>query len=133
METIKIFIDWSGNNYGATSFDVPGCVATSDTIEGIKQAYVSALEFHLKGMLADNDEIPQCLQGEYKLEFELTAQALLKDLDGVLTRAALARVTGINQRQLGHYITGHHKPRPKQREKIIEGIHRIGKELISVV
>jgi len=49
-------------------------------------------------MLADNDEIPQCLQGEYRLEFEQTALELLKDSDGVLIRAALSCVTGINQR-----------------------------------
>ena len=31
-------ISWH-NNYGAVSDDVLGCVATDDTIEGVKQAY----------------------------------------------------------------------------------------------
>jgi len=34
---------------------------------------------------------------------------------------------------MGHYITGHRKPRSEQRNKIVEGIRRIGKEINSVV
>ena len=29
---------------------------------------------------------------------------------------------GINERQIGHYTSGHRTPRPQQREKIITGI-----------
>ena len=60
-------------------------------------------------------------------------RALLHYFEGVLTRSAVSRVTGINERQLGHYITGHRKPRPEQRKKIVEGLHRISKEINSVV
>ncbi|TAL61572.1 MAG: hypothetical protein EPN88_14625 [Bacteroidetes bacterium] len=73
------------------------------------------------------------LQGKYRLDFVLNVRALLHYFEGVLTRSALSRVTGINERQLGHYITGHRKPRPEQRKKIVEGIRRIGKEINSVV
>jgi len=38
-----------------------------------------------------------------------------------------------NERQLGHYATGHRNPRPAQRKKIIDGIHKIGTEFNSVV
>lgn len=130
METIKVNIDWE-DNYGAASDAVLGCVATHKTFEGIKAAYTSALEFHLEGLR--EDEVPEVLKGEYKLEFELTAQALLHRIDGIITRAAIARITGINEKQLGHYMTGHRNPRPAQREKIITGIHKIGQEFMSVV
>ena len=97
MEKIKVIIDWEGN-YGAFSDEVLGCVATHKTFEGIKAEYASALEFHLEGMREDNDEIPAKLQGAYELEFEMTAQALLHHFDGIITRAALSRITGINER-----------------------------------
>ncbi len=132
MQTILVNIDWE-NNYGAYCEEVSGCVATHKTLEGVKQAYIEALEFHLNGMRNDGDVIPAMLQGKFKLEFILNVRALLHYFDGVLTRSALSRVTGINERQLGHYITGHRKPRPEQRKKIVEGIHRIGKEINSVV
>ena len=72
------------------------------------------------------------MQENIVFEFEMNIRALLHYFDGILTRSALARVTGINERQLGHYTTGHRNPRPAQRIKIIEGIHKIGTEFNSV-
>lgn len=132
MQIITVNIDWE-NNYGAYSEEIAGCVSTHKTLEGVKQAYIEALEFYLEGLRADGDEIPSVIQGKYKLDFVLNVRALLHYFDGVLTRSALSRVTGINERQLGHYITGHRKPRPDQRKKIVEGLHRIGREINSVV
>jgi predicted RNase H-like HicB family nuclease len=132
MQTITVNIDWE-NNYGAYSEEVSGCVATNKTLEGVKQAYTEALEFHLEGLREDGNEIPAAMQGKYRLDYVLNVRALLHYFEGVLTRSALSRVTGINERQLGHYITGHRKPRPEQRKKIVEGLHRIGKEINSVV
>jgi predicted RNase H-like HicB family nuclease len=132
MQTITVNIDWE-NNYGAYSEEVSGCIATNKTLEGVKQAYTEAFEFHLAGLRADGDEITAAMQGKYKLDYVLNVRALLHYFEGVLTRSALSRVTGINERQLGHYITGHRKPRPEQRKKIVEGLHRIGKEINSVV
>lgn len=66
-------------------------------------------------------------KGKYQLGFELSAQALLHKFDGVLTRAALSRITGINEKLLSHYMSGYRNPRPAQRQKIVEGIHKGGK------
>jgi len=132
MHTIIVNIDWE-DNYGAYSEDVSGCVATHKSLEGVKQAYTEALKLHLEGLHRDNDEIPAVLHGKYKFDFVLNVRALLHYFEGILTRSALSRITGINERQLGHYITGHRKPRPEQRKKIVEGLHRIGKEINSVV
>ena len=132
MRKIKVQVSWL-DNYGAGSTEVPGCVATHKTLDGVKKAYAESLAWHLDAMQTDGDEIPASLQGEYELEFELNIRALLHYFDGILTRSALARVTGINERQLGHYTTGHRNPRPAQRIKIIEGIHKIGSEFNSVL
>ena len=131
MGNIKVQVSWS-DNYGACSNEVLGCVATHKTLEGVKKAYSDSLRWHLEAMVADGDEIPVALEGDYKLEFELNTQALLHFFEGVLTRSALARVTGINERQLGHYATGHRNPRLAQRKKIIDGIHKIGNEFNAV-
>ena len=132
MQKIKVQIGWM-DNYGAGSDEVPGCVATHKTLEGVKKAYTESLRWHLEAMRADGDEIPIVLQGDYELEFELNTQAVLQYFSGILTRSALSRVTGINERLLGHYATGHRNPRPAQRQKIIDGIHKIGAEFNSVV
>lgn len=132
MGIIKVQVSWS-DNYGACSDQVLGCVATHKTLDGVKNAYAASLGWHLNAMRADGDEIPEILQNDYELIFELNTQALLHYFEGVLTRSALARITGINERQLGHYATGHRNPRPEQRKKIIEGIHKIGNEFKAVI
>ncbi len=132
MEKIKVLVDWC-DNFGAVSPILDGCVATHKTFEGVQKAYLSALEFHLEGMQTNGEDIPVSLQGEYELEWELTVQALLHRFDGVITRASLARATGINEKQLGHYMSGHRNPRKDKREQIIAGLHNIGKEFISVM
>jgi hypothetical protein len=136
MEKINVEISWSGNNYcaAASGKTIHGCVvATHKTIAGVKKDFKEAFEFHIKGLLHDGDDVAEWLsKGAYELSFEFDVSGLLHSLEGVVTRAAIARATGINERQLGHYASGLRSPRPKQRERIIRGIHSIGKELISV-
>lgn len=129
MQKIKVIIDWD-ENFGAVSELVDGCVATGKTYEQVKENYLSALEFHLEGL--EKEEIPMELSGDYQLEFELTTQALLHRFDKILTRATISRLTGINERQLGHYVSGYRNPRAEQRKKIVDAFHQLGKEFLSV-
>jgi len=138
MEIIKVLVGWCNKNYSATTDDydrLNGIImATGVTYEDLQKKFVSALTFHVNGCLADGDSLPEwLLSGEYKIEYELETSALLHRLDGILTRSAIARVSGINERQIGHYALGIRKPRPEKRKQIIDGIHQISKELALVV
>jgi predicted RNase H-like HicB family nuclease len=137
MEQIKVSITWSGDNYcaNADGEDLNGVVlVTNKTLEGVKKEFESALQVHIEGCLADEDKLPDWVSsGHYELEYVFEVSALLHSLDGVLTRSAIARVTGINERQLGHYFAGIRNPRPEQRQKIVSGIQQISRELASVV
>jgi predicted RNase H-like HicB family nuclease len=137
MERIKVLVSWSGNNYCATvqGNDVNGVIiVTHKTLEGVKQEFQSSLQFHIEGCLEDGDKLPEWVAtGNYELDYCYDISALLHSLDGVLTRSAIARVSGINEKQIGHYASGHRIPRNAQREKIINGIHKIGQELAMVV
>jgi predicted RNase H-like HicB family nuclease len=48
-----------GSNYSAYAPDLPGCVATADTVEEIKRLMQEGIEFHLEGMRQDNASIPE--------------------------------------------------------------------------
>ena len=48
-----------GSNYSAYVPDLPGCVATADTLEEIKRLMQAGIEFHLEGMQEDGDPIPE--------------------------------------------------------------------------
>jgi len=134
MQKIKVLVGWEEKNYSAVA-EVNGVVVvTHKNFETLKEKFAQALTFHIEESIKDGDELPQALkEGDYTLEYELQISALLHIYDGILTRAALAKVTGINQRQLGHYAQGIRTPRPQQREKIIQGFHKLGREFLSVV
>lgn len=122
---ITVLITWCESNYGAYSPMVDGCVAVDDTIEGVIDGYTSALKGHIK--YSEPDELPSCLLEPYELDFELDTSALLKHYSGVVSIKVISRETGINERQLGHYISGFRKPKADKRERIVQGLRAIGK------
>ena len=137
MEIIDVSISWSGKNYCAYAQgdQLNGVIAvTNKTLDGLKKAFTESLRFHIEGCIQDNDILPEWIvSGEYELNYIMEASALIHSLDGIITRSAIARVSGINEKLIGHYASGFRNPRPKQREKIVKGIHSISKELASVV
>jgi predicted RNase H-like HicB family nuclease len=54
-----IIIEKGKRNYSAYVPDVPGCIATGQTIPEVKQLIKEALEFHLEGMLLDGESVPR--------------------------------------------------------------------------
>ena len=135
METIKVLISWSEDNYAAGTGEVNGIViATHKNIDKLKLEFEDAFKFHLESAIEDGDDISEDLKkGRYRIEYEYLTSALLHKLENVVTLSALHKATGINEKQLGHYKSGLKNPRPQQRKKIIDGIHYIGKELLTVV
>ena len=137
MGTINAIITWSGKNYCACAQgdELNGVIAvTNKTLEGLKKEFSESLKFHIEGCVGDNDVLPDwVVSGQYELNYVLEASALIHSLDGILTRSAIARVSGINEKLIGHYASGYRNPRPRQREKIVSGIHGISRELASVV
>lgn len=53
-----IVIEAAGANFSAYAPDLPGCVATGDTVEATEQAIRQAIEFHLRGLRKDGTPVP---------------------------------------------------------------------------
>ena len=108
MEKIHVKVDWCDKNYGAVTEceALNGVVTvTNKTYDGLMADLGEAVRFHVEGCVADGDEMPEWL----------------------------VSASGISQQQLSHYANGLRSPRPEQRRRIVEGIHRIGKECLEVV
>jgi predicted RNase H-like HicB family nuclease len=54
-----IVIEKAEGNYSVYVPDLPGCVATGNTIEEAASQIREAIEFHLEGMREDGTPIPQ--------------------------------------------------------------------------
>ena len=59
MEYAIVIETAPGSNYSAYVPDLPGCVATADTLEEIKQLMQEGIAFHLEGMREDGLPIPE--------------------------------------------------------------------------
>jgi predicted RNase H-like HicB family nuclease len=47
------------SNFSAWSPDIPGCVATGDTLEHVEREMREAIALHLTGLAEDGDPLPE--------------------------------------------------------------------------
>lgn len=136
MQIIDVNIYWEEKNY-CCGWSYPGfgaVLCTADSIESLKEDFKESLAEQIRSMVDDGEELPQWLaDGDYTVEFTLAVSALLRYAERFTTMAALSRVTGINQKQLNNYASSVRIPRPEQRNRIIDGIRTISRQLLSVL
>ncbi len=130
MKKIKIIIERSKDHYSAYARNVEGIYGAGNTVAEAKQSIFNAIEL-LKKYNEDNN-IPNILKGGYELVFKFDTESLLNYYNGIFSKAALERITGINQKQIQHYSTGLKKPRPTQIKRIETALHKLGAELLAV-
>lgn len=56
-----IVIESAEGNFSAYVPDLPGCIATGDTVEETESSIREAIKFHLDGLREDNLPIPEAL------------------------------------------------------------------------
>jgi len=126
-KTVKVFIEKSDYGYSAYMDDTPlsySCLGegktVAETIEDFKDAYAEMREYY--------ESIGKFFE-EVDLEFYYDPVSFIQSLCGVFTLSGLSKITGINEKQLGHYVQGVNKPRPATAQKIKESIIKYAKEL----
>lgn len=132
---IKVLVSWSGENFngGIGDPELGAIMVAGSTLDSFKKEFEDAFEFHIEGLKEDVDKIPDYITtGNYNIVYDLEATALLKEAEKFTTLAAISRATGINQKQLSHYATGIKQPRPSSRERIIQGLHAIGRMALAL-
>jgi predicted RNase H-like HicB family nuclease len=133
METFKVQVSKTPTGYCATMDALPGwIVGVSGSFSDLQREVKESIEFYVESAKNDGDEFPASLNGDYQLDYTFTIERLLSFYDGIITRAALSRLTGINEKQLGHYVCGRSQPRRQQAVKIVSALHRLGNELTAI-
>ncbi|HBG40524.1 MAG TPA: DNA-binding protein [Porphyromonadaceae bacterium] len=95
--------------------------------ECIEDFYESAAE--MKALYtAEGKEFPD----DWEFTFKYDTSSFLAHYSDMLSLSGLEKITGINQRQLSHYLNGVKKPRPETIKKIETAIHRFANELSQV-
>jgi predicted RNase H-like HicB family nuclease len=79
------------SDFGVSFPDFPGCITAGKTLEEARRKAVEALSFHVAGMLADNEKIP-----EPSTIDDLVGDPALKDAVAFLVTARLERTIRVN-------------------------------------
>lgn len=130
MRTIKIIIEKTDNLFSAYAANVEGIYAGGETVEEVKQSVLDSIRLIKEYNAPEN--IPAVLKGDYEIVYQFDAVSLLSYYKGVFTNSALERITGINQKQIQHYASGHRKPSEATTKKIETALHKLGEELLAV-
>lgn len=127
---MKITIEKGPDLFAAWADDVPGIYGEGASVNEVKEDILRAVELYK----ANNEDknIPAELKGEIQYEWHFDVQSFLVYYSGIFTKAALERITGVNQKLLGHYAAGIKKPRKAQVEKIDTALQNFFSEMQSV-
>lgn len=108
------------------SDDYPyGLIGTGDTIAEAKEDFMAAYEDMRECVTEDLGE--EFVEAEFVFRYDIPS--FLQEFAFAFTLAGLERITGINQKQLGHYVSGFRKPSAKTIKKMEEGIHHFSEQL----
>ena len=114
--TFSIFSDDDSLNYGV--------IGDGNTIAEAKIDFMNAYR-EVKECILDSGEDFD----EVEFVFRYDIPSFLQEFAYAFTLAGLERITGINQKQLGHYVSGYRKPSAKTVRKMEEGIHNFSEQL----
>lgn len=114
--------------YSHGADDLPyGVIGTGDTLVQAKEDFMRAYQ-EIKDSFTEMNKSFE----EVEFSFRYDIPSFLEEFAYAFTLAGLERITGINQKQLGHYISGYRKPSAKTVKKMEEGIHRFSEQLSMI-
>lgn len=116
--TYGVYVDLEDNslNYG-----IHGDGTTAkEAIDDFEASYEEMKAFH-------KEEGKKFVEAEFIYHYDVAS--FLSYYKNIITLSGLEKLTGINQKQLNHYATGHRTPSIKTTKKIEEKLNQFGEEL----
>lgn len=127
MKKIRVVIEKTKDFYTAYAENVEGVTGGGETVKEAKESIEDSIQ-----IVKDLPKAPKILKGKFEIIYRFDVESLLNFYKGIFTNAAFEKLTGINQKQIQHYSTGHKKPRPAQARKIKSALRKLGNELINI-
>jgi hypothetical protein len=133
VEKVIVNVGKTPDGYSASIGILPGWVlGMTGSFAELKKELQESIDIFIKWAKKDGNSYPAIFDKTYEFEYKFDIESLLCCYDSILSRAAISRMSGINRRQLSHYICGRSRPKKEQEVKIVNSFHQLGKELLSV-
>ena len=113
MKELEVIVEYAGDNLSAYIEDAP-IITTGADLDEIKKNISEAIQLYLDYCKEAGIVPVEKLCGELEITYRIDAATFINYYSNIFTKAALSRITGINERQLWHYAAGVHKPRRRQ-------------------
>ena len=117
--TFSIYMDADDMSYLVTG--------TGSTVEEARKVFNDGYEDMKQYYAEEGKEFE-----EAEFIFQYDVASFLQYYAFAFSLAGLESITGINQKQLGHYVSGYRNPSPKTKKKIEESIRKFSEELSAV-
>lgn len=104
-----------------------GCIGEGKSVDETKSDFLQAVEDMKEVYAEEGEQFP-----EVTFEFTYDLASFLNYYAYAFTLAGLSRITGVNQGQLSHYVTGRRKPSKSTVEKIEHSLRVFGEEIASI-
>ena len=104
-----------------------GIIGTGATVQTAMEDFEEGLQEMKEYVESTGSSFP-----EISISFKYDIPSFLHEYAYAFSLAGLERITGVNQKQLGHYISGYRKPSPRTAKKIESKIHAFARELTAV-
>ena len=130
---VEIKVARTENGYTAACDLLEGwVVAVNGDFCSLEKEVKESIKLFVEWAKEDGDEYNHIFDVDYKLVYHFDVRSLLSYYQKIFSLSALEFITGINQRQLSHYLNGTSKPRPLQSKKIEKGLKDLSKELQAI-
>ena len=119
--------------YGNQSFTAKELVNLEhdlNSYDAVKADTLEAIRLIKKNL--PEERWPKQIKGDYEIEWKFDVPSFLEYYSNFISLAGMERMTGINQKQLSNYLNHRSVPRAKQADRILSGIHRFARELLSI-
>lgn len=131
MKKVKAIIERaSDGNYSvymdddSISYLITGTGATAEqAIDSFKENYEDMKRYYAE----ENKDFE-----ELEFDYQYDVASFLSYYSKAFSLAGLSRITGINQGQLSHYVTGHRTPSLRTKEKIQQSIKAFATDLSQI-
>lgn len=104
-----------------------GCIGEGKSVDETKNDFLVAVDEMKKVYQMNGKEFPTV-----EFNFIYDVASFLNYYAYAFSLAGLARITGVNQGQLSHYVTGRRKPSRTTVEKIEKSLHEFAGEISHV-
>lgn len=126
-KAIDVIVGHTGRTLSAYIEGLP-LICVGANVAELRLNMLEAIERYRR----NNAQVQEIIPEAFELKMKVDAATFINYYSDVFTKAALSRITGINERQLWHYAAGMHKPRKRQLQRIADGIKALIQEIDSI-